>query len=165
VWLRDHRIGGPVIVHGDFRLGNVMFAARGPARLTAIFDWEMATAGDPLADLGYFCATWAQDGDPDGLLKLTRATSEPGYPTRQELAELRPALGTPDRRDPVVHGIRAVEALRDHGGNYRRAIDGSTDNAFVREFGRDVPAMRRTPKRSPLRPDVVSDQLSRPRSC
>src|SRR5207302_322597 len=37
------------IVHGDFRLGNTMFAHGAPARLIAIFDWEMATIGDPLA--------------------------------------------------------------------------------------------------------------------
>ena len=41
------------IVHGDFRLGNTMFARRRPARLSAIFDWEMATIGDPMADVGY----------------------------------------------------------------------------------------------------------------
>src|SRR5689334_14036888 len=47
------------IVHGDYRLGNVMFAAGAPARLVAIFDWELATIGDPLADLGYLVATWS----------------------------------------------------------------------------------------------------------
>ena len=47
VWLRDNRpeASEVAIVHGDFRLGNVMFGARAPARLIAIFDWEMATLG------------------------------------------------------------------------------------------------------------------------
>jgi aminoglycoside phosphotransferase (APT) family kinase protein len=144
VWLRDHRpvSPAPAIVHGDFRLGNVMFADRAPAELTAIFDWEMATTGDPLADLGYLCAMWAQDGDPDGLLKLSRATSEPGYATRQELAE-RYA----ERAQRPIGDIRWYTALAlwkfcvIMEGNYRRAVDGATDNAFVREFGSDVPTI------------------------
>ena len=42
-----------------------MFAPGAPARLIAIFDWELATIGDPLADVGYLVATWAQPGDPE----------------------------------------------------------------------------------------------------
>src|SRR5690606_16929848 len=48
------------VVHGDFRAGNLMFAPDAPARVTAILDWEMAALGDPLADLGYFVATYAE---------------------------------------------------------------------------------------------------------
>src|SRR3954471_10756434 len=47
--------GPATIVHGDYRLGNTMFAAAAPARLNAILDWEMCTIGDPLADVGYLC--------------------------------------------------------------------------------------------------------------
>jgi aminoglycoside phosphotransferase (APT) family kinase protein len=144
IWLRDHRpeSADPAVVHGDFRLGNVMFAAGPPARLIAIFDWEMATIGDPLADLGYLCAMWAQDGDPDGLLKLSRATTEPGYLTRDELAE-RYA----ERSGRSIREIRWYTTLAlwkfcvIMEGNYRRALEGSTDNPFVREFGADVPAI------------------------
>ena len=52
------------IVHGDYRLGNVLFAPAAPARLTAVLDWELATLGDPLADLGYLAATWSDAGSP-----------------------------------------------------------------------------------------------------
>src|SRR4051794_24434841 len=52
--------GPATIVHGDYRLGNTMFASGAPARLVAVFDWEMATIGDPLADLGYLCTTWSE---------------------------------------------------------------------------------------------------------
>ena len=59
-WLAEHRpeSGPATIVHGDYRLGNTMFAPGAPARLVAIFDWELATIGDPLADVGYLIATW-----------------------------------------------------------------------------------------------------------
>jgi aminoglycoside phosphotransferase (APT) family kinase protein len=56
------------IVHGDYKIDNVMWAPEGPPRLVAIVDWEMATLGDPLADLGFLTAVWSESGDPDGLL-------------------------------------------------------------------------------------------------
>src|SRR5919206_2923970 len=54
-WLQENlpESGPATIVHGDYRLGNTMFAPGAPARLVAIFDWELATIGDPLADVGY----------------------------------------------------------------------------------------------------------------
>ncbi|HEY9414430.1 MAG TPA: phosphotransferase family protein [Pseudonocardia sp.] len=58
----QHRTG---IVHGDFRLGNVISGMDGTIR--AVLDWELATLGDPLADLGWLLASWRlpEDGDPD----------------------------------------------------------------------------------------------------
>jgi aminoglycoside phosphotransferase (APT) family kinase protein len=141
-WLREHRpdSNAPAIVHGDFRLGNVMFADRAPARHIAIFDWEMATIGDPLADLGYLCATWAQKGDPEGLLKLSRATVEPGYPVRVEIAERYAERSGRPIGDLLWHVTLALWKLCViMEGNYRRALAGTTDNVFVREFGDDVP--------------------------
>ena len=54
-----------VIAHGDFRLGNLMFAPDGP-ELLAILDWELSTIGHPLADLGYLCSFYRlpHDGAP-----------------------------------------------------------------------------------------------------
>ncbi|ROQ35795.1 aminoglycoside phosphotransferase (APT) family kinase protein [Streptomyces sp. PanSC19] len=75
------------VVHGDYRMGNLMFAPQAPARVLAILDWEMATLGDPLADLGYLTATWSEAGHPATPLELTRVTRSPGYLTRRQLAE------------------------------------------------------------------------------
>jgi aminoglycoside phosphotransferase (APT) family kinase protein len=71
-WLRENMPESPpaTIVHGDYRLGNTMFADRAPARLVAIFDWEMATIGDPLADLGYMVMHWTQPDDPPSKFSL-----------------------------------------------------------------------------------------------
>jgi aminoglycoside phosphotransferase (APT) family kinase protein len=79
--------GPATIVHGDYRLGNTMFAATAPARLIAVLDWEMATIGDPLADVGYLCMMWSEAGDPQGGLRehLGRVTRSEGFPTRAEL--------------------------------------------------------------------------------
>ena len=87
-WLGEHRpeSGTATIVHGDYRLGNTMFAPGAPPRLVAIFDWELATIGDPLADVGYLAATWAQPGDPDQtLFALGAVTRLPGFPPREAL--------------------------------------------------------------------------------
>jgi aminoglycoside phosphotransferase (APT) family kinase protein len=75
------------VVHGDYRLGNLMFAADEPARVVSILDWEMATLGDPLADLGYLTATYAEPGGFGTPLELTTVTREPGYLSRAELVE------------------------------------------------------------------------------
>jgi aminoglycoside phosphotransferase (APT) family kinase protein len=73
------------VVHGDYRLGNVMVSNTGPARLIAILDWEMATIGDPLADLGYLVATWCEPESDEHPLLLTRVTQQPGFPSRSDL--------------------------------------------------------------------------------
>jgi len=89
-WLTEHRpqTTETTLVHGDYRLGNVLFGPDQPARLTAILDWEMATLGDPLADLGYLCATWAQPDEPENpMLALSAATRSWGFPTRAQLRE------------------------------------------------------------------------------
>jgi aminoglycoside phosphotransferase (APT) family kinase protein len=54
------------LVHGDWRLGNVALDQKDPGRIVAIFDWEMATLGDPLADVGYTLVYWGEAGDAPG---------------------------------------------------------------------------------------------------
>ena len=75
------------VVHGDYRLGNVMVSTYAPARLEGILDWEMATIGDPLADLGYLVATWRDRESAEHPLLLATVTCRPGFPTRSELIE------------------------------------------------------------------------------
>ena len=52
-----------------------MFALERPARLAAVLDWEMATIGDPLADLGYLCMMWTEAGDPTRACATRSAAS------------------------------------------------------------------------------------------
>jgi aminoglycoside phosphotransferase (APT) family kinase protein len=86
--------GPPALVHGDLRLGNVMLAADAPARLVGVLDWELATLGDPLADLGYSLATYAVPGEPlHALTAMSAATQAEGFSSREELA-LRYAAAT-----------------------------------------------------------------------
>jgi len=64
-WLRAHRPSSfvPGILHGDYHMANVLFRNDGP-ELAAIVDWELATIGDPLIDLGWLLATWPESEIP-----------------------------------------------------------------------------------------------------
>jgi aminoglycoside phosphotransferase (APT) family kinase protein len=71
------------LVHGDYRPGNVLLSAGG--RVNAVLDWELATLGDTLADLGWMAATWRQPGEEE---VLESPTAHAGFPSRDELIEL-----------------------------------------------------------------------------
>jgi aminoglycoside phosphotransferase (APT) family kinase protein len=87
-WLAEHVPSSPppTLVHGDYNLHNVGFAASAPARLVAIYDWELATVGDPLTDVGWMTATWREASDPPSVLGDLAMTARPGFLTRAELA-------------------------------------------------------------------------------
>jgi aminoglycoside phosphotransferase (APT) family kinase protein len=84
------------IVHGDYRLGNLMFSPAAPVAVRAVLDWEMATLGDPLADLGYFVATYAAADRAPTVMELTPVTREPGFPSRDDVVTLYAARSTLD---------------------------------------------------------------------
>lgn len=76
------------VVHGDYRLDNVVLDPADPSRVVGILDWEMATLGDPLMDLGNSLAYWVEAGD-DPVARATRRqpTHLPGMPTRREVVD------------------------------------------------------------------------------
>lgn len=93
--------------HGDFRLGNTVFAQGDEVRLLGVLDWEMATAGDPLADLGYLLATWHDPGDPlNPMRELSVITSRPGFCDRTQLREHYESVS-----GRAADGIRWYEVL------------------------------------------------------
>jgi aminoglycoside phosphotransferase (APT) family kinase protein len=76
----------PTLVHNDFKLDNIMLDSRNSGRVEAVLDWEMATVGDPLVDLGCTLCYWTQAGDPEMRGgSLSGITAEPGWYTRAEL--------------------------------------------------------------------------------
>jgi aminoglycoside phosphotransferase (APT) family kinase protein len=84
------RSGPPAIVHGDYRIDNVVLDHADPGRVLAVLDWEMATLGDPLADLGLMMVTWQHAKEDDEAWMAARVlptpTGIPGFPTRAEIA-------------------------------------------------------------------------------
>lgn len=84
-WLQRHCPADftPGVLHGDYHIANVMYAPDAP-RIAAIVDWEMATIGDPLLDLGALLAVWTDGpGEPDLLDSALGAAG--GLPSREEL--------------------------------------------------------------------------------
>jgi aminoglycoside phosphotransferase (APT) family kinase protein len=74
------------VVHGDYRLGNVMVAPGG-SEIAAVLDWELGAIGDPRADLGYLVATYSEPDGEVNPLGSSPASATPGFPSRTELIE------------------------------------------------------------------------------
>jgi aminoglycoside phosphotransferase (APT) family kinase protein len=89
-WLRAHLPPDPAtpsVVHGDFKLDNVMLDPDDAGRIVAVLDWEMSALGDPLVDVGILLAYWAPTAPPLERDALTTVTHRPGYFTRAEIVE------------------------------------------------------------------------------
>jgi aminoglycoside phosphotransferase (APT) family kinase protein len=144
-WLAENKPESPeaTIVHGDFRLGNTMFADESPARLVAIFDWEMATIGDPLADLGYMTATWSQRDDKlNTMFDLTTVTHGEGFPTRDELVAKYEELSGRSMSDLRWYQALALwKSAVFMEGNYKRSLAGTTDDEYLKLFDKGVPML------------------------
>jgi aminoglycoside phosphotransferase (APT) family kinase protein len=88
-WLHAHLPpeSATAIVHNDFRIGN-MIVDTTAGRVAAVLDWELATIGDPLADLGYLLTSYPAPGEPlVPTSAMGTAVLEPGYPSRMELLD------------------------------------------------------------------------------
>jgi aminoglycoside phosphotransferase (APT) family kinase protein len=102
----------PTIVHGDYRLDNTMLAPDDAGRIVAVLDWEMATLGDPLADLGLFLIYWARDEAQTGVVGAT-TSADKGFLPRDEIID---RYATESGRD--VSELEFYEAL----ASYKLAI-------------------------------------------
>jgi aminoglycoside phosphotransferase (APT) family kinase protein len=135
--------GPPTVVHGDYRVGNLLVAVDAPARVAAIVDWELATVGDPLADLGYLVSSYV-DRDTvtgRGIVGLSPVTRGEGFPTRAELAAYYA-----ERSGRPVSGLAWYECLAHWKAAifcenmYGRFLAGDRDDDFARLMETGVPA-------------------------
>jgi aminoglycoside phosphotransferase (APT) family kinase protein len=90
-WLREKRPADhphPGIIHNDYRFDNVILDSANPMRIIGVLDWEMATIGDPLMDLGSSLAYWIEAGDPAPVQLMRRQPSNaPGMLTRRQFVD------------------------------------------------------------------------------
>ncbi len=138
---------GAGIVHGDYRLGNMLVSREG--RILAVLDWELCTLGDTLADLGYLLNNWFQPGETtiEGEAAVG-PTSVGGFSTREELVERYATLSGRDissinyyrafqywRISAIVEGVLA-RYLKGVMGNeadtdaFRKQVDGTANAAL-----------------------------------
>lgn len=150
-WLAAHvpRSAETTVVHGDYRLGNVLFARESPATLVAVLDWELAALGDPLADLGYLTAMWAVADDPDNpMLDLSAVTRLPGFADRDALAARYADASSRSLEALAWYQVLAIwKSAIFLEGSYRRYLAGSTDDAYFARLRDGVPALARLAER------------------
>ncbi len=136
-WLEEHRPpeSDIALIHNDFKYDNLVLDPEDPTRVRAVLDWEMATLGDPLMDLGTTLGYWVTADDPEWLQRLSLNPSTlPGNPSRSELVESYARRSGRDPGDAVfyyVYGIFKVAVIAQQ--IYRRYVEGKTaDPRFAR---------------------------------
>lgn len=147
-WLADNKPESPAstIVHGDYKLDNVVLEPSAPARIAGILDWEMSTIGDPIADLGYLLSFWRDPGDQADrvLSEQFDLTRQPGFPTRDELAERYAERSGRHVDDVTWYEVLAIWKLAILlEGSYARHLAGVTDDPFFALLEEGVPALAR----------------------
>ncbi|MEN2712897.1 phosphotransferase family protein [Sphingomonas sp. NPDC092331] len=117
------------IVHGDFRIDNMIFAPAGP-RILAVLDWELSTLGDPLADFSYFLMSWVTE--PEGRSGVKGLTGpQTGIPTIEQVVARYCAAtgrdGVPDLNWYFAYNLFRLAGIVQ--GIKKRMIDGNASSA------------------------------------
>lgn len=149
-WLREKmpESGPSTIVHGDYKLDNVMYATNEP-RLLAILDWEMATVGDPLADLGWIMSTWGDTGDPPpdpdspwASMTAKPLTASEGFLSHDEIAALYEAKSGRSMQHVAFYHVLAVYKLAIIlEGLYMHYLEATASNPESARFEWQVPML------------------------
>jgi aminoglycoside phosphotransferase (APT) family kinase protein len=147
-WLQHECRGtsAGTVIHGDYGLHNVMFGRSLPIRALAIVDWETATIGDPLADLGYLLADWLDPGDDAMWRPLGPQCGMEGFPSRDEMlsryCEARGAeISVPELRWYRALGQFKIAVILE--GSYGRFCRGEANDPFFESLGERVPLLAR----------------------
>ncbi|MCB2075706.1 MAG: phosphotransferase, partial [Novosphingobium sp.] len=147
-WLRSHRPASsrPGLMHGDYSFANVMIAHDLPARVAAVIDWELATIGDPLLDLGHLLSSWED------------ATSGPTWAHYIDWSEMRSRSEAAERYASasgrsvddlpfyIVLALFRLAVLLE--GSFARHVRGQSDNPRHAAFKTRVPDILRQAIRS-----------------
>lgn len=128
------------ILHGDYRIDNVILDRNDPCNILAVLDWEMCALGDPLMDLGSSLAYWIEDDDPVELKHLlVQPSNAPGMLTRREILDLyqhRTGLSTSNFTFYQVYGYWRLAVIVQQ--IYFRYFHGQTQDQRFKSFGTAV---------------------------
>jgi len=154
-WLADHLPpeGTAALIHNDFKYDNVVLDSRDWARILAVLDWEMATLGDPLMDLGTSLGYWVDAEDPPELRELKLSpTTLAGNPSRTEVCQGYAVASGRDVGNPVfyyVFGLFKIAVIVQQ--IYRRFRLGLTADDRFAHLDRAVSSCGRTAQQAILR--------------
>jgi aminoglycoside phosphotransferase (APT) family kinase protein len=143
-WLQAHTpdMQDPTVIHGDYKLDNLMFEPTLPPTVQAVVDWEQSTIGDPLVDLGWVIGLWVEPGDAGALVGVSPLGA--AAPTRRELADrYAQATGRDLTNLPFycVLGLFKLACVME--GSYARFAAGTSDDAYFATLAAGVPALAR----------------------
>ena len=129
------------IVHGDYRIDNMIFAPSEP-KVLAVLDWELSTTGDPLADFSYMMMNWVTE--PEGRSGVQGLTGpETGIPTIAQMTERYCAAtdrdGVPDLNWYFAFGLFRLTSIVQ--GIKKRVLDGTASSAHAAEMATRVPRL------------------------
>lgn len=131
------------VLHGDFRIDNVILDEEDPRNILAVLDWEICALGDPLMDLGNALAYWTQADDPEYMQALVMQPSQaPGMLNRREILDLyqqKTGIDTSDFTFYLVYGYwRNAVILQQI---YYRYFHGQTQDSRFKYFGKIVQSL------------------------
>jgi len=143
-WLADRVPAAqpPGVIHGDYKLDNVMLAPQLPVEIVAVVDWEQSTVGDPLVDVGWVLGLWAEATDAASVAGVAPFAGRADVPTRRELLD---RYAQDSRRDLsnvnyyCVLGLFKLACVME--GSYARFRAGTSDDAYFASLERGVPAL------------------------
>ncbi|HUP62357.1 MAG TPA: phosphotransferase family protein [Thermoanaerobaculia bacterium] len=132
----------PTLVHGDYKLDNVMLDESDPSRLVGVFDWEMSAIGDPLVDVGILLCYWVHAvSDHDAIPSVTK---RPGWFTRDEILARYASASGIDVGNIAVYEVFAVFKLAVVIQQiYARFVRGQTDDPRFAPLGERVADLAR----------------------
>ncbi len=142
-WLAAHipESQPATIVHGDFKLDNVMWDPLVP-RVIAVFDWEMSTIGDPLADLGWMLTYWPDPEDGARQNIVSSMAAEQGWLTRREMiARYEAKAGRAMLKFLFYRAFALFKLAIILEGSYARFVRGQTDDPLFAGLTERVPAL------------------------
>ncbi len=143
-WLQAHTpvMQAPAVIHGDYKLDNVMFAPRLPVELIAVVDWEQSTIGDPLVDLGWLTGLWIEPGERASLAGASPFGPDADVPTRQELVDRYTQRTDRDVSNLAFYcvlGLFKLACVME--GSFARFRAGTSDDAYFAALEAGVPAL------------------------
>jgi len=135
------------LVHGDYKLDNVMFGEDAPPEIVSVFDWEMSTLGDPFTDLGWMLSYWPDEDDEDAEVGTSDSAEyllREGYSSRVELVERYEDVTGYEFENERFYRVLAVYKLGALGEMFfRRYIQGNSDDETYPLMEERVPALAR----------------------